>query len=150
MRDAAPQVARSVAGVSATGHRPTTNDVPIVSSRKALKQVPYEKSQIRMCLPETSPFATEAIASVTPDPMNGGRTMITLLLDSSWGGTSPTDATRPTTTTGAAWTCCWKVRMAAHEQAKAGNSVAPSNTRAAEHVHQNLVMTFCPSVGSAA
>jgi hypothetical protein len=50
MRDAAPQVARSVAGVSATGHRPTTNDVPIVSSRKALKHSPYDKSQTRICL----------------------------------------------------------------------------------------------------
>lgn len=101
---------------------------------------------MRICLRDTSPFATDTIVSVTPHPMNGARTITRSDAGFSSGGTSPTDVTRPTTTTGAAWSCCWKVRMAAQEQANAGDSVAPSNARAAEHVHQNLVTTPCPSV----
>jgi len=145
MRDAAPHVSRLAAGVSATGHRATTIDVPIVSPNKALPQAPSDTSQTLICLGDTSPFATEATTSVTPAPLNGARTMVTLGAESTWGGTSsPTDATRPTTTTAAAWTLSWKLCMRAHEQAYAGISVTLSNTRAAGHAHQNLVMAFYP------
>ena len=83
MEDAAPQVARAVAGLSDTGHIATTIDVPILSPTKALKQLPYEKSHTRICLPGISPFATEAIASVIPAPMNGRRTIVTFGAGSS-------------------------------------------------------------------
>ena len=142
MKDAAPQVPPTAAGVSVTGHRATMIDVPIVSPRKALPHSPYDKSHTPICRPETSPFATEAIASATPAPMNGGRTTVMLGADcTSDGGTSPIDVTCPTTTTGAVWTLCWKVAVPTHEQAYAGSSFAPSNTKAARHVHENRAMT---------
>ena len=77
MKDAAPQVLRSVAGVSATGHSPTSTVVPIVSPYKALPHEPYDTSHTRISLPENSPFATEMIARLTPAPHDGGRTMVT-------------------------------------------------------------------------
>jgi hypothetical protein len=70
MSDAAP--ALSVAGVSDTGQMAPMIDVLIGSPIRSLPQLPYNKSQIRICLPRTSPFATEAIASEMPAPINRG------------------------------------------------------------------------------